>query len=302
MRALVLLWGCLALRASATLSCPKELSGSEGETVTLRCTYGEEQRTRTKYWCREGGLFISRCSDKIIVGEDSREATKNRVSFRDSPSELAFTVTLRDLMLKDSGKYWCGAQKLGREEWFEVSLTVFPRAERSMVTTRACCPLSPDPSFQALPATTASLQPRAGAQPLRPPTPRSSSPATVPDPSSSSSTPAGDPSPVSSSHGSMASMSIPTVRLLAPVLVLLSLLLAMGLITLGAHMFWARKSALLAVEMQRGEKVLLTVSLPDLCQKGQGWIHLIPGEGRVCTRQPRARSPQGKWGKEEKGS
>ncbi|XP_013003636.1 CMRF35-like molecule 9 isoform X4 [Cavia porcellus] len=257
MRALVLLWGCLALRASATLSCPKELSGSEGETVTLRCTYGEEQRTRTKYWCREGGLFISRCSDKIIVGEDSREATKNRVSFRDSPSELAFTVTLRDLMLKDSGKYWCGAQKLGREEWFEVSLTVFPR---------------------------------------------SSSPATVPDPSSSSSTPAGDPSPVSSSHGSMASMSIPTVRLLAPVLVLLSLLLAMGLITLGAHMFWARKSALLAVEMQRGEKVLLTVSLPDLCQKGQGWIHLIPGEGRVCTRQPRARSPQGKWGKEEKGS
>lgn len=37
-------------------------------------------------------------------------------------------------------------------------------------------------------------------------------------------------------------MSIPTVRLLAPVLVLLSLLLAMGLITLGAHMFWARKS------------------------------------------------------------
>lgn len=94
--------------------------------MTLRCTYGEEQRTRTKYWCREGGLFISRCSDKIIVGEDSREATKNRVSFRDSPSELAFTVTLRDLMLKDSGKYWCGAQKLGREEWFEVSLTVFP--------------------------------------------------------------------------------------------------------------------------------------------------------------------------------
>ncbi|XP_013003637.1 CMRF35-like molecule 9 isoform X6 [Cavia porcellus] len=141
MRALVLLWGCLALRASATLSCPKELSGSEGETVTLRCTYGEEQRTRTKYWCREGGLFISRCSDKIIVGEDSREATKNRVSFRDSPSELAFTVTLRDLMLKDSGKYWCGAQKLGREEWFEVSLTVFPTcpSPRSACWPRSWC-------------------------------------------------------------------------------------------------------------------------------------------------------------------
>ncbi|XP_063107735.1 CMRF35-like molecule 9 isoform X5 [Cavia porcellus] len=243
MRALVLLWGCLALRASATLSCPKELSGSEGETVTLRCTYGEEQRTRTKYWCREGGLFISRCSDKIIVGEDSREATKNRVSFRDSPSELAFTVTLRDLMLKDSGKYWCGAQKLGREEWFEVSLTVFPTCPsprsacwpRSWCSCPSCWPWASSPWVPTCsglgsqgPATGAAAWPH-----LRPP----------------------------------------------------------GFL-----------SALLAVEMQRGEKVLLTVSLPDLCQKGQGWIHLIPGEGRVCTRQPRARSPQGKWGKEEKGS
>ncbi|XP_023573762.1 CMRF35-like molecule 9 isoform X2 [Octodon degus] len=291
MRALVLLWVCLALRASASfLTCPKEMSGFEGDSVTLRCTYGRELRAHTKYWCKEVGLFISRCSSKIFVGENRPEATEGRVSIRDDPQELALTVTLRDLVKKDAGEYWCGVQKLGRDEEFRVSLTVFPGAERPGATTRACCPSSPAPSFRPLPATTASLQPRAGARPPQPPeptspdcrptvattqqghgrveasphtetatsrhtaTPRrratsphaaaasppagSSRPATVPDASS----PTGDPGPVSGSLSSMSSMHIPAARLLAPVLVLLSLLLATGLIALGTHLLRGRKS------------------------------------------------------------
>ncbi|XP_005394700.1 PREDICTED: CMRF35-like molecule 9 [Chinchilla lanigera] len=299
--------------ASASLTCPKEMSGFEGDTLTVRCTYGEELRTRSKYWCREGGLIISRCSRKISVGENGQEARQGRVSIRDSPQELVLTVTLRDLTLADSGKYWCGASNVGLGYAFPVSLKVFPGAERPGATTRACCPPSPAPSFRPPLAATASLRPRAGAQPPQAPAPTSpdrhptvaapqqghggvealphtetatsrhtatsshtatsphaaaasppagsSRPAVVPD---FSATAPGDPDPVSSSLSSMPSMYIPTARQLAPVLVLLSLLLATGVISLGAHVLRGRRSALLASGTPRGEKVHFSAA-------AQGW-------------------------------
>ncbi|XP_023573763.1 CMRF35-like molecule 9 isoform X3 [Octodon degus] len=261
MRALVLLWVCLALRASASfLTCPKEMSGFEGDSVTLRCTYGRELRAHTKYWCKEVGLFISRCSSKIFVGENRPEATEGRVSIRDDPQELALTVTLRDLVKKDAGEYWCGVQKLGRDEEFRVSLTVFPaspdcrptvattqqghgRVEASPHTETATSRHTATPRRRATSPHAAAASPPAG----------SSRPATVPDASS----PTGDPGPVSGSLSSMSSMHIPAARLLAPVLVLLSLLLATGLIALGTHLLRGRKSALLASGTQRDKKVHL---------------------------------------------
>lgn len=72
---------------------------------------------------------------------------------------------------------------------------------------------------------------------------------------------------------------------MAPVLVLLSLLLAAGLIALGSHMLWRRKKSWLATETQKNEKVYLETSLP-----GNGWtpedsmIDLaVPPE---CLRNP----------------
>ncbi|XP_071066791.1 CMRF35-like molecule 9 isoform X17 [Dasypus novemcinctus] len=102
---------------------PKEVSGFEGDTVSLQCSYGEERRTFRKYWCRIGGIFISRCSGRVYAGGDSQEG---RVSVRDRRKELRFTVTLRNLTLQDAGQYWCGVQRLGFDETFLVSLLVFP--------------------------------------------------------------------------------------------------------------------------------------------------------------------------------
>lgn len=51
------------------------------------------------------------------------------MSIRDSPEKLSMTVTMRDLTLKDSGKYWCGIDRLGRDNTFEVTLIVFPGNE-----------------------------------------------------------------------------------------------------------------------------------------------------------------------------
>lgn len=105
---------------------PKEVSGFEGDTVSVQCTYGEELKTHRKYWCRKTGFLISRCSSTIYVGEDGRETTEGRVSLQDSPLELTLKVTLRNLTLKDTGKYFCGVSKVGRDESFLVSLLVFP--------------------------------------------------------------------------------------------------------------------------------------------------------------------------------
>lgn len=107
------------------LKGPKEISGFEGDTVSLECTYEKKMEGYRKYWCRRGGILLPRCSDIIYTSQD-QEVTQGMMSIRDSPQELSMTVTMRDLTLKDSGKYWCGIDRLGLDESFEVTLIVFP--------------------------------------------------------------------------------------------------------------------------------------------------------------------------------
>ncbi|KAF0872213.1 CLM9 protein, partial [Crocuta crocuta] len=271
---------------------PKEVSGFEGDTVSVQCTYGEELKTHRKYWCRKTGFLISRCASTVYVGEDGRETTEGRVSLQDSPQELTLKVTLRNLTLKDTGKYFCGVSKLGRDESFLVSLLVFPGP---------CCPPSPTPSFQ--PLATRSLQPQAKAWQTQPPelrappstraSPSTGAPpstrasqsgraGTAPDtgtsphagtspheatsPHAGTSRPSTQPNPTAvedtrlapSSSGGSSVVSIPMARILAPVLVLLSLLLAAGLAAVGSCLLRWRKKAQRASETQRNEKVHLS--------------------------------------------
>ncbi|XP_077897172.1 CMRF35-like molecule 9 isoform X3 [Ictidomys tridecemlineatus] len=251
MRPVVLLWSCLMLPGYEALKGPKDISGFEGDTVSLKCTYRKEERERKKYWCKQIGFLVHRCSSTIYSGEDGQVITQGRVSICDNPQELAFTVTLRDLTLQDAGKYWCGADKLGFDETFLVSLTVFPGP---------CCP--PSPTLFLQPLSTASLQPQAKARQTQPPALRSSRP-----PMPLDSTLAEDTSPVPISHSSRSRVSIPMVRILAPVLVLLSLLLAAGLIASGSLLLRWRKKAQLALETQKNEKV----HLPTL-PLGNSWV------------------------------
>nr|XP_025842694.1 CMRF35-like molecule 9 isoform X2 [Vulpes vulpes] len=244
MRPLTVLWGCLLLPGYRAMVGPKEISGFEGDTVSLQCTYREELKTYSKYWCREGGIFVSRCSNTIYAREDGQETTEGRVSIQDSPQTLTLSVTLRKLTLQDAGKYFCGVSKLGRDESFLVSLLVFPGP---------CCPPSPTPSFR--PLTTTSLQPKAKAWQTQPPELRTSHLSKRPDSSS-----AEDTTLAPSSSSSVSRVSIPMVRILAPVLVLLALLLAAGLAALGSYLLRWRKEAHLAAETQRNEKVHLSHS------------------------------------------
>ncbi|XP_040353656.1 CMRF35-like molecule 9 isoform X8 [Herpailurus yagouaroundi] len=203
----VLLWGCLLFPGCGALVGPKEISGFEGDTVSLQCTYREELRKHKKYWCKESGFFISRCSSTVYAGDDGQERTEGRVSLQDNPQELTLKVTLRKLTLQDAGKYFCGVSKLGRDESFRVSLLVLPGTLR--------------PSTQPEPASTEDTR-------------------------------------LAPSRTSLSRVSIPMVRILAPVLVLLSLPLAAGLAALGSYLLRWRKEAQLATETQRNEKVHLS--------------------------------------------
>ncbi|XP_033272831.1 CMRF35-like molecule 9 isoform X4 [Orcinus orca] len=142
MRPLVLLWGCLVLPGYEALEGPKEISGFEGDTVSLQCTYGEELKKYKKYWCRESGFLISRCSGTVYSGEYGQEG---RVSVHDNPWQLRFEVTLRNLTLKDVGQYWCGAERVGFDKTFSVSLLVFPGISRQ--ATRLDSTSTEDTSF-----------------------------------------------------------------------------------------------------------------------------------------------------------
>ncbi|XP_034362138.1 CMRF35-like molecule 9 isoform X3 [Arvicanthis niloticus] len=254
MRPLVLLWGCLVLPGYEALKGPKEISGFEGDTVSLECTYEKKMERYRKYWCRQGGILLPRCSDIIYTSQD-QEVTQGMMSILDSPQELSMTVTMRDLTLKDSGKYWCGIDRLGLDESFEVTLIVFPGKRDSPVPAGTCCPSSPTPSFQPL-TPTWSPQPKAKAWQTQLPELRSSRPViwlpltTTKD------------SRAATSSISKPSVSIPMVRMMAPVLVLLSLLLAAGLIAFGSHMLRWRNKVWLATQTQKNKKVYLETSPP----------------------------------------
>ncbi|XP_051034425.1 CMRF35-like molecule 9 isoform X4 [Phodopus roborovskii] len=259
MRSLVLLWSCLMLPGYEALKGPKEISGFEGDSVSLQCTYEKKVRGNRKYWCRQGGLVLSRCSD-IVYSSQNQEVAQGRMSIRDSPRQLSMTVTMRDLTLKDSGKYWCGIDRLGFDESFEVSLIVFPGKRDSPIPTGTCCISSPNPPFQLLTATR-NLQPKAKAWQTQVPELRSSRPVIWLSPTTAKDSKA--------TRVSKSSVSIPVVRMMAPVWVLLSLLLAAGLIAFGSYMLpllW-RKKAWLATETQRNEKVHLAASPP-----GNTWV------------------------------
>ncbi|XP_025135830.1 CMRF35-like molecule 9 isoform X6 [Bubalus bubalis] len=306
MRPLLMLWGCLVLPGYGSVVDPKEISGFEGDTVSLQCTYEEQLKKNQKYWCREAGLFISRCTGTVFSGEYGQEG---RVSVHDNPQENRFTVILRNLTLKDMGKYWCGVKRLGFDKTMSVSLLVFPGTSLHSAAS-PLARISPHPATSPYAGTSlhsatspfARISPHPATSPyagtsLHPaasPFARiSPHPATSPYAGTSlhsaTSPPAGISQPATQldststqdtsfvpSSSSKSRVSIPLIRILAPVLVLLALLLATGLAALGNYMFQRREKAQLASETQKKDKIHLS--------------HLVRKEAGPSSDAPEARS------------
>ncbi|XP_053294408.1 polymeric immunoglobulin receptor [Pleuronectes platessa] len=92
------------------------LTGEEGSSVSVECLYSERYRESEKKWCRSGDW--SSCLGTGSAG--SYEDTSVAIS---DDRTRAFTVTLKNLQMRDIGWYWCssGYQKIA------VQVLVTPR-------------------------------------------------------------------------------------------------------------------------------------------------------------------------------
>ncbi|XP_015851262.2 CMRF-35-like molecule 4 isoform X1 [Peromyscus maniculatus bairdii] len=93
--------GCVPLRG------PSKVTGTVGESLSVRCQYEEKYKANDKYWCRVS--LLPPCKE-IVRTRASKEAGNGRVSIRDHPATLTFTVTLENLTLEDAGIYKCGVE------------------------------------------------------------------------------------------------------------------------------------------------------------------------------------------------
>ncbi|XP_075846497.1 CMRF35-like molecule 3 [Microtus pennsylvanicus] len=121
--------GCVPVRG------PSTVTGAVGESLSVRCQYEEKYRSNVKYWCRDS---LQQCN-MIVRTRGSKEARSGRVSIRDHPANLTFTVTLENLTLEDEGTYRCGVDipfihvywweadySLGMDDSFRVVVFMVP--------------------------------------------------------------------------------------------------------------------------------------------------------------------------------
>ncbi|XP_059003421.1 uncharacterized protein LOC131815663 isoform X1 [Mustela lutreola] len=115
--------GCWSLRG------PTSVTGTVGGSLSVQCQYEEKFKENVKYWCK------TPCMGDIMKTEEAdKEVRSGRVSIRDQPANLTFTVTLENLTEGDGGTYRCGIDTSWLSEYlldltFRVVLSVTPGAD-----------------------------------------------------------------------------------------------------------------------------------------------------------------------------
>ncbi|CAM4452228.1 unnamed protein product [Leuciscus chuanchicus] len=90
-----------------------------GEHLNITCYYNSDLKNKIKLICK--GSDPSLCETSGIKAS-SETNSNGRFSLRDDESAGVFTVTITDLILEDSGIYWCGAVETGQKnKWISVT-------------------------------------------------------------------------------------------------------------------------------------------------------------------------------------
>ncbi|XP_054988255.1 CMRF35-like molecule 6 [Sorex araneus] len=102
------------------------MDGTVGGSLSVRCTYKQEDKNNSKFWCEFP--CVTRLSKVVETSETQREARRGRVTIRDDPANLTFTVTLENLTETDAGTYWCGVSRPGakRNPLARVVVSLYP--------------------------------------------------------------------------------------------------------------------------------------------------------------------------------
>lgn len=136
----------------SSVSGPWSVSGSQGDSVTIRCHYSPGWEAYKKWWCR-GGAWRS-CRVLIESSGSERRAQRGRVAIQDDHSARTFTVTMEELRRSDEDAYWCGIQKFWTDLGHQVRVfvgpakptTTYPPATETTYSTTAALPsLAPSP-------------------------------------------------------------------------------------------------------------------------------------------------------------
>ncbi|KAM5273357.1 CMRF35-like molecule 8 [Ctenodactylus gundi] len=110
------------------LSGPRSVRGTEGGSVKVTCRYKEEFKASNKYWCRKP-VILPPCNKIVETKGSDGEVRRGRVTIRDRPARLTFTVTLENLTREDADTYWCGIDTPwyeGLDPTFSVTVSVAP--------------------------------------------------------------------------------------------------------------------------------------------------------------------------------
>ncbi|NXH57737.1 CLM3 protein, partial [Rhabdornis inornatus] len=105
---------------------PKQVTGEQGSSLTVSCSYKPRYKLNSKYWCRKNSRWP--CLTYIIQTNGSEvTVTQDRVSIRDNHTANLFTVTLSSVTLGDAGWYSCGVKrKLRINRWHSTKVMVIP--------------------------------------------------------------------------------------------------------------------------------------------------------------------------------
>uniref|UniRef100_A0A671ELN1 Ig-like domain-containing protein n=1 Tax=Rhinolophus ferrumequinum TaxID=59479 RepID=A0A671ELN1_RHIFE len=115
----------LQVQGSLSLSGPHTVTGTVGGSLSVQCRYEEEYRNYIKFWCDYPCLPLRKKIVQTTFSE--REVRSGRVSIRDYPANLTFTVTLDSLTEEDEGTYKCGIlSPFSHDPMFQVTVSVFP--------------------------------------------------------------------------------------------------------------------------------------------------------------------------------
>ncbi|XP_053083413.1 polymeric immunoglobulin receptor-like isoform X2 [Pangasianodon hypophthalmus] len=105
-----------------TVTTVGEWTVLEGQSIIVPCHYNPEYTPNVKYWCQ--GPMKDFCTTLARTNQpESAPSSKARITIADDPRHYVFTVTMRELKEKDSGRYWCGVEIGGI--WNKDSTTSF---------------------------------------------------------------------------------------------------------------------------------------------------------------------------------
>ena len=107
------------MAATWTEGAIKNVEGFEGGNVSFQCSHSLAWKSH-KYLCKDQ---CKESKDKLVTVKSDGRAESGRITLVDLRNGV-FNVTFRELQLSDSGKYWCGVDRLGFDTFIQVNLTV----------------------------------------------------------------------------------------------------------------------------------------------------------------------------------